>query len=64
MKSEIDRFYIPDEPFLEHKGSFWQHSCGLFQWHVSGYNVDLYCASLEIDKISWPNIAGRIMPGS
>lgn len=57
MNSDIDRFYTPDGPFIKHGTNFWQHGCGIFQWHLSEHNVNLCCPTAEFNKITWPNVA-------
>lgn len=63
MSLDSERFYIPEDPFWEYKASFWQHGCGLFQWHLSPDNVDICCSASEFDKISWPNIVRQKVSG-
>ncbi len=56
MNSGIDKFYHSENLSSDSRLSFWQHKCGLFQWHISGDNVSLSCADPKLEKITWPNL--------
>ena len=63
MNREIEKLYKSLNSYPDNKGDYWQHKCGLFQWHISGSNVSLSCPDPELEKITWPNIHKRQKPG-
>ena len=63
MNAEIEKFYISENSYPNKKGEYWQHKCGLFHWHISGSNVSLSCQDPDLEKITWPNIDRKEIPG-
>lgn len=56
MNSEIEKFYRTENLPSSNELDFWQHRCGLFNWHISGENVSMCCTDPELKKISWPDV--------
>jgi len=56
MISNIEQFYFSKNSLPDHKKNYWQHKCGLFQWHLSENNVNLCCEDMGFREITWPHI--------
>lgn len=63
MNSEIEKFYRSGKLSSNIESVFWQHRCGLFNWHISGGNVSMCCGDPELRKITWPDINKKDKPG-